>query len=169
MELLFENKFNRSKKDYKESYVKILFSSFLLPLIILLIFMLIILSLVYPSDYGKGETFGIAFSLILYLIILLNNNIYKLPELSFNRDLEQNHGNSMLSIISFTDEKVIYDSSTNTHLEFPYHYIKSVKKTKNLFLIITKANMIYILRKDSFTKGSSEEFLTFIKSKISNK
>jgi hypothetical protein len=43
--------------------------------------------------------------------------------------------------------------------------IKGAVQTKNLILLRTKANMIWIFRKDSFSVGSKEEFISFLKNK----
>ena len=38
-------------------------------------------------------------------------------------------------------------------------------QTKNLILLKSRANLIYILRKDTFTKGTKDDFIAFLRSK----
>lgn len=40
-----------------------------------------------------------------------------------------------------------------------------VDKTKNLILLQSKASLIYIFRKDTFTKGTTDDFVIFLRSK----
>ena len=46
-----------------------------------------------------------------------------------------------------------------------YHNIKQVIKTRHLVIICAQNNMMYVFEQDSFTKGSTGEFVAFLKGK----
>ncbi len=63
-------------------------------------------------------------------------------------------------------EDYIENTSSNgalTRIEF--NKIKSAVQTKNLIMLRSDAKLVYVLRKDTFTKGTKEEFVAFLKSK----
>ena len=50
-------------------------------------------------------------------------------------------------------------------MELPYDKVKKIAQTKSLIILRSQANFWYILPKNTFTKGTAEEFLAFLKSK----
>lgn len=51
---------------------------------------------------------------------------------------------------------------------FENSYTRTIVKavqTENLILLRSKANLIYIFRKDTFIKGTHEEFIMFLRGK----
>ena len=46
-----------------------------------------------------------------------------------------------------------------------FNKIKNAIQTKNYILLRSKANLIYIFCKDTFTVGTKEEFVSFLRAK----
>ena len=64
-----------------------------------------------------------------------------------------------------TNEYIQNTASNGAVNKLEYDKIKSATQTKNLILLRSKANLIYIFRKDTFTKGTKDEFVVFLASK----
>ena len=64
--------------------------------------------------------------------------------------------------ITFTEESIFVTCATVTTMEYTYDKIAFAVQTKNLILLKTKANLIIIVRKDSFTLGTKEDFIAFL-------
>ena len=66
--------------------------------------------------------------------------------------------------VCISEEKIVLsDLGNNTELKLSV--MKMAFGTKNYIVLITKANHMIILKKDSFTKGSSDELVEFFKQK----
>lgn len=64
-----------------------------------------------------------------------------------------------------TEEFIQTASSTGSVYKLEYSNIRSVVQTKNLILLFSKANLVYIFKKNGFTEGTKEEFIEFLRSK----
>ncbi len=82
-----------------------------------------------------------------------------------SRDNEVNGGNSIHVDTIVTNEFIQNTSSTGSVNRIPYSKIKKVIQTKNLILLRSEANLVYIFCKDTFSKGTPDEFLTFLSKK----
>ena len=57
------------------------------------------------------------------------------------------------------------ENGENTVSKISYSMLKQAILTKNLILVRSKANLVFIFRRDSFCVGSEEDFLNFLRSK----
>ena len=64
-----------------------------------------------------------------------------------------------------TNEYIQNTASTGAVNKLEYNKIRNSVQTKNLILLRSKANLIYIFRKDTFTKGDKESFIRFLNNK----
>ena len=64
-----------------------------------------------------------------------------------------------------TNEYIQNTASTGAVNKLEYDKIRNSVQTKNLILLRSKANLIYIFRKDTFTKGNKEDFISFLNGK----
>ena len=70
---------------------------------------------------------------------------------------------------NFYDEYVFGVSSTNKEeVKLNYEKIKKIKQSKNMYLLILGKNLVVMVNKDGFIKGTCEEFEEFIKNKAAN-
>ncbi|MBQ4561532.1 MAG: YcxB family protein [Clostridia bacterium] len=93
----------------------------------------------------------------LYCYFVSTNSFIK-------RDAETFKGDLVITTLIFEDH-ITVTAPNGSVVELEYDKIKKISATKNYILIITKARLIYILKKDGFTKGNFEEFTAFIKNK----
>lgn len=163
MEPLFENKYNRTKEDYKELYIRKYITN---PFVIFACIVLIAY-LIYGivSKYYNAVYISVVF-LIAFFILFLKR--FRLAKINYSRILEVNNGKEVEVITTAFDDKLICDSSLGNHLELSYDKVKKTFTTKNLIAVVTNSKLAYILRKDSFTKGTPDEFIAFINSKINS-
>ena len=75
------------------------------------------------------------------------------------------HGKEISVETIVTNECIQNTASTGAVNKLEYDKIRSAVKTKNLILLRSKANLIYIFRKDTFSKGTTDEFIAFLTSK----
>jgi len=80
------------------------------------------------------------------------------------RDAEV-HGKEISVETIVTDAFIQNTATTGAVNKLEYDKIRNVVQTKNLILLRSKANLIYIFRKDTFTKGTKDDFIAFLKVK----
>ena len=73
--------------------------------------------------------------------------------------------NELKSTVTFTDEVGRSVSEGHEDKMIRYDTIKRVVSLKKYILIHSKAGNVFVFGKDSFTLGTAEEFLAFLKSK----
>ena len=162
MEILFENSYTRNKQLAKEIYCYIYFTrkSIAIPFALLLISFIsnILFGVLYNS-------FSMVVLIIVPLFFLFQFYLYfHHVNAMIKRDIEV-HGKGISVETIVTDEFIQNTASTGAVNKLEYDKIKKVIQTKNLILIWSKANLIYIFRKDAFTKGTEAEFIMFLKDK----
>jgi len=68
-------------------------------------------------------------------------------------------------VFTITDDTINYYSSILGDKQFDVYNIKKVTQNKNYIFMCSKSKLRYIIKKDSFTKGSATELLRFFESK----
>lgn len=167
MEVFFENQYICLKDYYKEYYK---YSYFKKPIIIILNTILIIcfatnvLCMIFPQ-LGKTDSYKAQLYIANVLVILcIEIYIYiKNVNLAYNRDLERNKGKPIQTKLLVTKDniKILSDLDNDTNIEFKN--IEKVIKTKNYYILFSKAKLGIAFKKDSFIKGTAEEFEKFLK------
>ena len=164
MEILFKNKFVRSKQMLKEIYAYYFFKR---PLIIvcdiLIAFCLLnelIFTFLLESFVPNPYIFLVAIVLPVLEFLLYRINV----NAQTKRDLET-FKNPPTIEIAFTNDCITYNVADTSNTTLDYSSIKLAVVTKSCIGLITKANLLYMVKKDSFTVGNLDDFLTFIKSK----
>ena len=85
-------------------------------------------------------------------------------KLTMNRELEMSSGKPLEQRLVVTEDCFIGYAPTSS-VEIPFDSVKKVLQTRNLILVCTKAKQAFVFPKATFTKGTPEEFLAFLKSK----
>ena len=166
---MFENKYTCTKNYYKEYYK---YSYFKKPIMIILNILLSInfiinlFFIIFPQlsniDIHTAQLY-IANALV---IVCIEIYIYiKNVNLAYNRDLERNNGNDIeiKLIINEDDINISNNLEKDTNIEFKN--VQKVIKTKNYYILMSKAKLGIALKKDSFIKGTANEFEKFLKQK----
>ena len=105
------------------------------------------------------------------LLIVLGATIVIVTEWDASRTwkmmCEQANGKPIEATITFSNEKAVNEShGMEGRIELNYADIRKVKRSKNLIILVTKARLGHMLRRDSFTLGTEEEFMEFIKERM---
>lgn len=170
MEMLFENRYSRSKEFYREYLA---YSYFLRPVFLILwtvftlILILDVLSLPFPGILPYLSPSGIYIAVYTIISIFMIVRYFRAVDISYKRDLEINNGNPigiMMIVTADEIEACFADSETGNH--FSYQSVRRVKKTRNYYVLLTEAKHSIVFRRDGFVTGTPDEFLSFIKNRI---
>ena len=166
--MIFENKFTRDKACFKEVFAAYYFKRPIMK-IVLIIMGVYFLIFLLAIALGAFETSSIYdFALIIFAFIVFAcafvGNYHLGVHNAVKRDLELTGGEPLEMSVCISEEKIVLsDLGNNTELKLSV--MKMAFGTKNYIVVITKANHMIILKKDSFTKGSSDELVEFFKQK----
>ena len=162
MEILFENSYIRNKQLAKEIYMYYYFQRKWLVVcyaLLLLAFLANILISIFEKTYN--------WSIFVFVPLFFLFQFYcyfRQVNTMVNRDSEV-HGKEISVETIVTNEYIQNTASTGAVNKLEYYKIRSAVQTKNLILLRSKANLIYIFRKDTFTKGNKEDFISFLNGK----
>ena len=113
----------------------------------------------------SGQTYYVWIFVFVPLLIAIQVFRYcRQVNTTVKRDIEV-HGREMEVEITATDDCLQNTNSTGTVSKIGYDKIKRAVQTKNLILLCSKTNLVYIFRKDSFESGTTEKFVSFLKAK----
>ncbi len=169
MEILFENQYVRTKEFFKTFYTYLYFKrprAIVFHVYIVMSVLLILSYLLFSERMRSEYEFGIYLSLMPILYIVYVCRYYRVRKLSYLRDLEIDNGEPVEASISVTAngiDCIHAKSETATHVDLAK--IKKIYNTKHYIYIMTGTKLIYPLKKDGFTKGTTEEFLAFLRGK----
>ena len=164
---IFVNQFTHTKAYHYELDAYAFFKKPILRVlyaIILVIFIVNLLPLLFSNITHRFV--WVAFWMPLFALLVNVLRYFAHVNLSYKRELEMNYGQP-LEVMSFvTDYGADYRCdgiASLTHT--PYSQVQKAIQTKNYYVLLTKAEIYYAFKKDSFTKGTSEEFVQFFKDK----
>ena len=162
METLFENSYVRDEKMLKEIYKYLFFkrkSMIVSYIILLLCFLANLLMALFDGFFN----YFILIFIPLFLAIRFFTYI-RTVKIVLKRDAEM-HDNEILIEAIATNEFIQNTASNGSVIKLEYDKIKRVTQTKEFILLLSKAKLIYIFKKDAFTKGTPEDFIVFLKNK----
>ena len=112
-----------------------------------------------------GNFDGIAVLVAAPLFWVLQLVLYfRQVNLLIKRDHEL-HGKDIEVEVIVTDTFIQNTASTGSVNKIEYEKIKGAVQTKNLIILRSKANLLYIFRKDTFEVGTKDDFIVFLKAK----
>lgn len=165
MEILFENKYTRTKDLVKKLYNYIYFirkQSLILNLCMLIIIALYFVTYMFTRThlYLWCNIIGAIFMFVKsFTYFLAVNNLVK-------RDAESNGGKPLEITIKVTEEYIEHATSSGSVGKLEYSSIKSISKHKDMIFIISKAKLVFMIYNDGFIKGTPDDFVKFVRSKI---
>ncbi len=163
MEPLFQNKYTRTKKDYRAFYLYIYFRTAIFVAVDIL---MLLLTAVVVLNGILNEVWSFEFFIVLLFYELLRPFcVWHHTKLGHKRDMEQGGESGVESTVNFSENAIALDSSVGTHYDIPYSQIKRVYSAKNHFFLRSSSSFVYIIRKDSFTVGDPASFAEFLHKK----
>ncbi len=162
MEPRFKMSYKVTIDIYKELYRYYMFQRtirIVLNIVLLIAFLLDLLLTVL-----KGYIFAGAV-VFVPLIYLLEFYIYhKRVSMWVKRSKEMKH-DDLFTTYEFFEDHLVFTSSNGGRAQVSLSDIKYFEQSKNLILLISKANLAYWFPADSFEIGDLEEFKKFLRSK----
>ena len=165
MEILFENRYYSDKKILTE-YIKDVHCRYLR--IIGFFFMLVAMLYTYLILFKmKCLRLVMAALTIVIFIVSLRLIFYHLLYLKNMKksSLNLHNGQTPESILQFTDNNIALKEG-KISMEFEYNQIKKIKEYKLIYVLMIGKRQGLILKKDSFSIGTFEEFKKFINEKM---
>ena len=165
MEGLFCNKFVRDEDTAKEVYVYWYFKRPLLIVVYSIIAfysLACILGFILDFDSAK-EALGV-FVMSIFVFVLMIVSYHSQVKAMVQRDKEMSGGKPLCCEISVGENEITL-SALESRSSVAMSNIKSAFETENYIVVLTKARLMFIFKKDSFTKGDAESFIAFLKEK----
>ena len=165
MEILFENRYYSDKKILTE-YIKDVHCRYLR--IIGFFFMLVAMLYTYLILFKmKSLRLVMAALTIVIFIVSLRLIFYHLLYLKNMKktSLNLHNGQTPESVLQFTDNSIALKEG-KISMEFEYNQIKKIKEYKLIYVLMIGKRQGLILKKDSFSIGTFEEFKKFINEKM---
>ena len=165
MEILFENRYYSDKKILTE-YIKDVHCRYLR--IIGFFFMLVAMLYTYLILFKmKSLRLVMEASTIVIFIVSLRLIFYHLLYLKNMKktSLNLHNGQTPESVLQFTDNNIALKEG-KISMEFEYNQIKKIKEYKLIYVLMIGKRQGLILKKDSFSIGTLEEFKKFINEKM---
>ena len=168
MENLFENKYIRTKEYYGEFYLYFHFKRPKLIVVNILFLLGFIAGLLFAfSAHSVSPQSYITLIVVPVLMwILMIFRYTKGKKISCERELELNNGQPGESNFMVTEDGIdVYDIASESKNHINFSQIKKIIKTRNFYILLTKAKLGCVFKKDSFVKGTPDEFLAFLRAK----
>ncbi|MBO7196531.1 MAG: YcxB family protein [Clostridia bacterium] len=164
-EIRFENRFVRDESTAKEIYGYWFFKK-PLSVAIYIVLGFYSLSCIFglTLDFQSAkETIPILAMIVFYVIIMIVSYRSQVKGMA-QRDREMSGGGELCCEISVSDDEITL-STLESRNPVAMSNVKSAFMTKNYVVVLTKARLMFILKKDSFTKGDADSFIAFLTEK----
>lgn len=161
MEILFENKCTRDAEWAKDCYGYIYFrrpAAIVFDVLAVLYLVWNIYDLVVNSMINVFIIFPIFWVVMSTLLYRKNTT------LALKRDFEM-HGRAIEMVTTVTNKGIEISQSTGALYRISCSDVKKVVQTKKYIYLWSKTNVLYPLKKDSFSVGNGEDFLLFMRNK----
>ena len=162
METLFENKYVRNEAIMKEVYQYFYFKR---PLYLVIDTIIGLIFVANIAVWLSGGSMNFAVLIAVPLFLLIRFVIYRGAVdmlLKQDKDMYKGKAVKVQNIVTEGSIKTVILKSMN---KITYSKIKVAIDTKHLIIVCSDRDMMYVFEKDSFTKGTSGEFITFLKGK----
>ena len=155
---MVENRYVSTKEHVKEMYA---YSQLKNPISIFLMASLAVLwviELALCIWLQQFPVYSVVFLIAAPIVIgLWVFSYFKAVKLHIKREQEL-YGGAREIVVTADDDTFNFCPGGENRKSLYYSQIKKVRRTKNLIIVISDANLMYVLRKDSFTQGNEEKF-----------
>ncbi|MBO5065452.1 MAG: hypothetical protein J6D06_04985 [Clostridia bacterium] len=162
MNILFENQYLRDESLVKELYQYLYFKRGITKACFALMGITVVINIVNGVTLNQFDIVALFFPLLFAFFIFYR--YFRDVKLSLKRDAEC-CSDGLWGNVVVTDEGIIRSFSTGDLVRLSFDKFKYVTETKNLILLFSETGLITILRKDSFLKGDSCSFVSFLSAK----
>ena len=164
MHTLFENKYKCTEEVYQEIYKYLYFHNNLTYGIVVFYAAWLVLVNYFSLTTGKGLklTSLLSLALIFFFLMLYSKTAAKRR---YKDDLSSNKWIPTTTSFLVREDAFVVKHSNAAANPIPYSEIKTVVNTKNFIILTTNEKLGLYVKKDSFTKGTTEEFIAFLKEK----
>ena len=165
METRFENEFARDESTAKEVYGYWYFKKPLL-IVVYIYLGIYLLSCIlgFIIDFQSAKDSMPIFVMILFFLSFMFISYRSQVKAMIQRDKEVSGGEPLCCKISVTDEEMTMSALEN-RTPISIGNLKSAFVTKNYIVVVTKARLMFIFKKDSFTLGDVDGFIAFLREK----
>lgn len=164
MDVLFKNTHTRTKGVVKEMFGYWLFGRRLM-IALFALWGVIFVANILPVFFFENYEASIYIVIFVPTYMIFYWILYAMQvKITLKRDVEI-YGQPVDIETSVTDECIHLEASSGSVNKIEFHSIKYAAHTKNLILLITKAKHIVVFGKDSFSIGTKDEFVAFLKDK----
>lgn len=166
MTVLFENKYTKTKRFFRETYFYDHFKKSFN--VILMLFMAALLApnlffAVKSSWHDIISDISVGIGILFFIIYFIAYPVR--VSLAVKNEKKINSGSENVYTVSATENKILYHAPSCTEIEISFAKIKKIHKSKNYIMLISQDDTIYAFQKDKFTKGTYDDFIKFIDSK----
>ncbi len=161
MDILFKNTHTRTKELTKEMYRYFYFQR------TSTIVVFVLLSLSFLANAVSG-ILGYSYSIVVLVgvpLLILSRIFFCAYQVNTMRKRDREMSEQDIEVETMVTNEYVQNTALGSTAKIGLDKIKYATRTKNLILLHTKANLIYIFRKDTFTVGSYDQFMAFLKSK----
>ena len=118
------------------------------------------------SLFGGAGASALLFFVITVLCIFLPANTYRSSKnKKYAQQVEKNGGKPLERRVMFYMSGLEVYSNNGAHSVFRYGDITKIISSRNLYVLVMKKKLSLLVLKDSFTKGTLEEWKTFMNKK----
>ena len=118
------------------------------------------------SLFGGAGASALLFFVITVLCIFLPANTYRSSKnKKYAQQVEKNGGKPLERRVMFYMSGLEVYSNNGAHSVFRYGDITKIISSRNLYVLVMKKKLSLLVLKDSFTKGTQEEWKTFMNKK----
>lgn len=165
-ESCFALEYTQTPEHLKEVYRFIYFRRPASLTVMIIICCTMLFHLSFNMMFFEVDSMDIILFTFLLLFILLRVLIYTITvRTAIKRQLEVCGGQFVQVHMEVYNDEFIQSDSSGAQRTISYGSIKRCYQTKNMFLLLSKANLVYSFPKDAFTKGLPEHFIPFIRSR----
>lgn len=164
-ETLFENRFVRDEATAKEVYGYYFFKR---PLMIALYVIIAINALAHILTlilgFSEVKDVYLPFILLAFILAMMFVAYRSQVKALVSRDDESAGGEEFFNELRVTDSEISITSPVGSQ-SIGIDKLKYAFVTRNYICVVTKARLMYIFKKDSFTIGDSYGFIAFLREK----
>lgn len=174
MDSLFENSYTVDRELAKKIYGYFYYKSpvyiiYDIAAALVLLFRLVTIAyyqIVY--DFYDRSALSLDLYILLLVVLMLGAQYWRYAHTvksTLRRNAEVNAGQPLRVDSLVTDEYVRSTSSTGAVNTINFSSVKKVIRTGDLILLHTRANLLCVFPQDSFTRGTAEKLVSFLRQK----
>jgi len=167
---LFENQYTLTKEDLKEIYTKIVWTSGVIRLSLTLDFISFILLVLFAIIDKKVDVIllMVVIFLFVYCILYCYMRINQSVNITIHNFNKENPGCPYTNLLYLSEDIVGVNIFKAEQTHYGFNTVIRVQRTENFIIAETQAKQILIWKNNSFSGGTQDDFLKYMREKCSN-